>query len=266
MLISCYLHLFRATTRNETKMGATNHKMTIGEICQQLETKPDAMRAQWKRAGLTDFAQRREATPEEVQAIMAHYAAISHRRPKQEGAESAQKIVVVSRPKPLTIAPASTSLQAPQGEAPGDQQNGSEGGWKWQAWVFLTLLAVPTIASMGNMYAVTYQITGSVLKSALLTVMLSFTALGFVAAGVRSWYSILLAVLLIVYETFCNTTAIYDGLMGGIKANPTRFLGVVTDIFSAGSYGAALTIGTVIGILIAAVQLASLYELKKLVQ
>jgi hypothetical protein len=113
------------------------------------------------------------------------------------------------------------------------------------------------------MYAVTFQITGSLVKSGLLTAMLSFTALGFVAAGVRSWYSILLAVLLIVYETFSNTTAIYDGLMGGAKANPTRFLGVVTDIFNCGSYGAALSIGAVIGILIAAVQLASLYELKK---
>lgn len=241
-------------------MGATNHKMTIGEICENLGAKPDAMRAQWNRAGLTDFAKRREATPEEIRVIMAHYAAISHRRPKREGAE---KIVVVPRAKAPVAAPDTTSLQAPQGEAPGDQQDGSKSGWKWQAWVFLALLAVPTIASMGNMYAVTYQITGSVLKSALLTVMLSFTALGFVAAGVRSWYSITLAVILIMYETFCNTTAIYDGLMGGIKANPTRFLGVVTDIFSAGSYGAALTIGTVIGILIAAVQLASLYELKK---
>jgi len=146
---------------------------------------------------------------------------------------------------------------------PQDSSKAKKGGWKWRAWVFLALLAVPTIASMGNMYAVNFQITGSLVKSGLLTAMLSFTALGFVAAGVRSWYSILLAVLLIVYEMFCNTTAIYDGLMGGTKGNPTRFLGVVTDIFNCGSYGAAITIGVVIGILIAAVQLASLYELKK---
>ena len=260
MLISCYLHLFRATTRNETEMGEIRNAMTIAELCENLGAKPDAMRAQWNRAGLTDFAKRREATPEEIRVIMAHYAAISHRRPKREGAE---KIVVVSRAKAPVAAPDTTGLQAPQGEAPGDQQDGSKSGWKWQAWVFLALLAVPTVASMGNMYAVTFQITGSLVKSGLLTAMLSFTALGFVAAGVRSWYSIMLAVLLIVYETFSNTTAIYDGLMGGAKANPTRFLGVVTDIFNCGSYGAALSIGAVIGILIAAVQLASLYELKK---
>ena len=259
MLISCYLHLFRATTRNETEMGEIRNAMTIAELCENLGAKSDAMRAQWNRAGLTDFAKRREATPEEIRVIMAHYAAISHRRPKREGAE---KIVVVPRPKAPVAAPDTTS----QEKAPGDQQDGSKaqkGGWKWQAWVFLALLAVPTVASMGNMYAVNFQITGSLVKSGLLTAMLSFTALGFVAAGVRSWYSILLAVLLIVYETFCNTTAIYDGLMGGVKGNPTRFLGVVTDIFNCGSYGAALTIGVVIGILIAAVQLASLYELKK---
>lgn len=133
----------------------------------------------------------------------------------------------------------------------------------WRVWVLIAIMLIPTAASAQNMYTITFHIGQSHFKAVLLTAMLSFSALGFAAVGIKKWYTLALAILLIGFESFCNLTAIYDGLMGGLKANPIRFLGVVTDIFDCGSYGAALTLGIITALVIAAVQFTALFHLKK---
>lgn len=125
------------------------------------------------------------------------------------------------------------------------------------------LLVAPTAASVSNMYHVSHQITQEAFTAWLYTVVLSASALGFTIAGVRSWITYFLSAVLIGFETFCNLSRLYYGLMGGVEGNPTRFLGTVTEIFSSGSHGTALAIAAFSALMLAAVQYAAIFELNK---
>jgi hypothetical protein len=141
---------------------------------------------------------------------------------------------------------------------------GGKTAHQWQRRAALTaLLLAPTAASVTNMLHVTGEITGEPITAALYTVVLSITALGFTLSGIRSWVTVALAVILIGYESFCNLTRLYFGLMGGVTGNPTRFLGTVTSIFESGSHGTAIVIAAFSAAMLAAVQYTSILELQK---
>ena len=129
--------------------------------------------------------------------------------------------------------------------------------------VLVGLLLVPTAASVSNMFAVSESITGEPVTALLYTIVLSCSALGFTIVGSRSWITFTLSIALIAYESFCNLTRLYFGLMGGVKGNPTRFLGTVTNLFDSGSHGTALAIAGFSALMLAAVQYASIFELQK---
>lgn len=129
--------------------------------------------------------------------------------------------------------------------------------------ILIALLIAPTAASVSNMYSVTGEITGEPITAALYTVILSVSALGFTLSGVRSWVTVLLSVILIAYESFCNLTRLYYGLMGGVNGNPTRFLGTVTELFNSGSYGTAVLIAGFSALMLAAVQYTAIFEIQK---
>jgi len=134
---------------------------------------------------------------------------------------------------------------------------------KQTALLFVPLIAA-TAASVGNMYHITRALAGSAFDAWLLTSVLSTSALCFILAGMRSAWTIALAVLLIAFESFCNLTRIYGGLMGtGTTGNPTRFLGLCTDIFNSGSHGTAVALGAFTAFFIAAVQYAAVFQLNR---
>lgn len=135
---------------------------------------------------------------------------------------------------------------------------------KNKAWVPYALLIAPTVASVHNMFIVTRDLSGNWFDAVALTIVLSVSALGFVWYGARTWYTISLALLLIGYEAFCNLTRIYGGLMGvGSTWNPTRFMGLVTDIFGSGTHYTAIVLGGITALFLAAVQYAAVIELNK---
>ena len=159
---------------------------------------------------------------------------------------------------------------APVVDAPGTEgqsateEKPAKTTWGWQEYILCALLIAPTVASVRNMYNVTYNLSEHATDAALLTVVLSVSALGFVVAGVRRWYGIALAVLLIAFESFCNLTRVYGGLMGvGKSGNPTRFLGLVTDIFGSGSHYTAIVLGAAVALFLACVQYAAVFELNR---
>jgi len=127
----------------------------------------------------------------------------------------------------------------------------------------VALLIAPTLASVQNAYHVSTQIMGDIFGATCLTVVLSLTALGLVFSGARSWTTMLLAIILIGYESFCNLTRIYSGLMIGGKFGTSEFLGRVCDIFNSGSHYTAICLGGLTALLLAAVQYVSLFELNK---
>jgi len=127
----------------------------------------------------------------------------------------------------------------------------------------VALLIAPTLASVQNAYHVSTQIMGDVFGATCMTVVLSLTALGLVFSGARSWTTMLLAIILIGYESFCNLTRIYSGLMIGGKFGTSEFLGRVCDIFNSGSHYTAVCLGGLTALLLAAVQYVTIFELNK---
>lgn len=134
---------------------------------------------------------------------------------------------------------------------------------KYRSFILGFLLVAPTAASVTNMYDVSYSITQEAVTAGLYTTVLALTAMGLTIAGVKSWVTVGLSLILIGYESFCNLSRLYFGLMGGVKGNPTRFLGTVTDLFDTGSHGTALAIAGFSALMLAAVQYAAIFELQK---
>lgn len=136
----------------------------------------------------------------------------------------------------------------------------------WQRYILIGLLIAPTVASVENMYHVTRSLAGTAHSAVLLTIVLSISALGFVVASKRSTLVMALALLLIGFESFCNLTRVYGGLLNVGTPNyglPVRFLGLVTDIFGTGTHQTAVFLAAFTAFFIAAVQYAAVYELKK---
>lgn len=228
-------------------MGMDKTLITAGQIADNLGIKPDTMARTVRRKLGTGIGLNGPLSADQVSVLTD----------KKRGAGREKRdtvFTVVSSPR-QQVPPQSIPSQKPAESTTTTRST-------WRVIALIVLMLIPTAASIQNMYTITFHIGQSHFKAVLLTAMLSLSALGFAAVGIRRWYTLALAIVLIAFESFCNLTAIYDGLMGGIKANPTRFLGVVTDIFNGGSYGAALTLGVINALLIAAVQFTALINLK----
>lgn len=131
--------------------------------------------------------------------------------------------------------------------------------------VILSLLMfVPAAASVQNMYTVTLDITEHTSSAILLTGLFSAAPFLFVMAGMRSEAAKALTGILIAYECFANVTRIYGGLTGfGRGDYPTRFLGLVTDIFNTGTYETAKLLALIMAAIAAAVFYAAYFELNR---
>lgn len=198
------------------------------------------------------FDSNRELSPEQVETLSRPSKA---RAAKQAKTGPRKAPMLLPEQQPATVNPTPAPAADPTPMPPGRAK---------KTWVLYMLLISPTVASVHNMYIVTRDLSGNVWDAVALTVVLSVSALGFVWYGVRAWYTIALAGLLIAYEAFCNLTRIYGGLMGvGQSGNPTRFLGLVTDIFGSGSHCTGIVLGGITAAFLAAVQYAAVFELNK---
>jgi len=134
--------------------------------------------------------------------------------------------------------------------------------WTGRNITLVGLLVSPTIASVRNLYAVCLSVMGEVIGAAALTVVICVTGGALTYIGIKNKLSWFLVGAVLAFETLANVTIIYDGLMGGI-GNPTRFLGVVTNIFNTGTHGTAIALGVSAALLLVGAQFASLTELNK---
>lgn len=155
----------------------------------------------------------------------------------------------------------------------------------WRTELLYLLMAVPAIASVQNIYAVTHDLTDDVWASGLLTVLFTASPFLFVLAGMRSAWTQLLTIALILYEVFANFTRIYGGLTGfgrawkvavtarkwplsneyHIAEGPfcTRFLNLICDIFHTRHDYTAIVMAAIMAALAASVFYAAYNELKK---
>jgi len=154
-------------------------------------------------------------------------------------------------------------LDVADGEALEGQKAGAtaQKGSTFRFLLLFALAVVPTGASVGNMYAVAYQVGDGKLSACLFTILLSVTALGFTIAGVRSRFTVYLAVFLVGYEAFCNLARTYTRLMP--MGVPAEFTGQVSEVFGSGSHGTALVLALITALIIACVQYAAIWEMQK---
>jgi hypothetical protein len=151
----------------------------------------------------------------------------------------------------------------------------------WRTPMLYLLMAVPAVASIQNIYAVTRDLTDDAWASGLLTVLFTASPFLFVMAGMRSFWTQGLTVVLILYEVFANFTRIYGGLTGfgrawAFEKSPlsntwrviegpfcTRFLNLVVDIFHTRHDHTAMVMAAIMAGLAAGVFYAAYNELKK---
>lgn len=130
--------------------------------------------------------------------------------------------------------------------------------------VLVATMAMPAVASLQNIQSVTLDITGHVFTATVLTGVFSLSPFLIVLAGMRTNLSRALALVLILYECFCNFTRIYGGLTGfGRNGYPTRFLGLVTDIFGTATHGTAIVISAFMALMAGAIFYTAYHELNK---
>lgn len=221
-------------------MGMDN-RHTIADICASQGKNPDSVRKQWTRTGMPGaFNRHYVPTHEELVKLnlsgeKAVKAATPKKEsptapaaPKQPAKEAAQKVSKIKR-RDLLFAP----------------------------------FILATMASCANMYLICLHLCDGDWRSAsMLTAVFSGSALAFIAAkAVHNW-AMAVIYLLIGFEWFCNGVGVYHGLLGR-TGTPTRFLGMVTDIFSSGTHGTAITLGAAMAAIICAVQIISIKTIIK---
>lgn len=235
-------------------------KVHVSDIFRRLEMSPDSIRA-------NGYSIQDELTlPDAVEFVRKR--TVANGRWPQEKADLAIAYLAELESKTKTDSDSNNDLVAgSQFDYFGDyvvQTPTASPKKNGRTWVLYFLLAAPTVASVHNMFAVTNDLSGNLFDAAALTVVLSVSALGFVWYGIREWHTIALALLLIAYEAFCNLARIYGGLMGiGTTGNPTRFMGLVTDIFGSGTHQTAIVLGGITALFLAAVQYAAIISINK---
>lgn len=126
----------------------------------------------------------------------------------------------------------------------------------------IALTVAPFLASVDNMFHVTRELTNP-FSAVCLTVLVCVSAVGFTVANSRHKVAIAVTVATVAFEAFCNLTRIYGGLMTGASGNPTKFVGLVTDILGTGTHATAIFLGAVTALLISGVQYAAIFEMNK---
>lgn len=175
------------------------------------------------------------------------------------GGQSAVSVPVrTTQKKRVTLA------SRPSGNVPAVREPQPAKRQSLRAWLLYTLMVVPAAASLQNMHRVTLDIAGHEFAAVLLTGLFSASPFLFVLAGLKNRLTVWLVAVLVLYEAFCNFTRIYGGLTGfGLRGMPTRFLGLVTDVFNSGTHQTAVVLAVIMSLLAASVFYAAYNELRK---
>jgi len=244
-------------------------RVTIAETCGYDAAAIEAMRKRWSRYIKTPFDRNHVATDAEM-ALLYPTGNKRTSKPKPETkpeisgeAEPETNPDILPEPEPLPDIPQQPETpEIPETDT--EKQTGKENRTRGQKAVLIGCMAVPAIASIQNMWAVTSDISGHVSMSILLTLLFSAFPFALTLAGAVTKAGRMLVGFMIVYEAFCNFIRIYGGLTGfGKQGYPTRFLGIVTEVLNTGTYYTATVLAAIMALLCAAVFYISYNELLK---
>ena len=235
-------------------------ELTIADLCEQTGANIDAVRAQWNRTVREETGAKFDRT---FVPTSEQWAMLAPRTSGKSGQEKKQTRPA-KPPKDKSVLSLDDKPAAVKAPSPVIQEQAPTKDNPLRRGILYALMGTVAAASVQNMLRVTYDIGGDEFTAVLLTVLFSLAPFLFVLAGMTSAATRLLTGVLIVYECFCNFTRIYGGLTGfGHNGNPTRFLGLVTDVFHSGTYQTAAVLAAIMAIIAASVFYAAYNELNK---
>jgi len=246
-------------------MGKMHEIMTARQLCQMTSTDEDTMRVRFTKLHKTNpdlFPTRwrieGELTPDQITELIK----AGERKgsaPKQNQAEAVAHTAHIAM-IPETGRP---NEVAPQGME-------SKNRNRWQIVPLLIAFILPTIASLGNTYRVSHHLSNDATTSTAIMLVMSCVPLLFLWASVGKWVSVGAAVWLVLFEAFCNLSATYLALMGGMvymfgqpRGECSPFLDSVCRLTSSGYQQTAFCLGLAVAFSLLAAQLTAFYELKK---
>jgi len=236
--------------------SAETSSRTIEEICAAADVKVGTVRKFLSRRGaVTPFDKSVPPTAEQLQFSAVLRGEGSAQRSAAKGARQEPK-----QPKPRPNA-------AGAGRQPSEPVAATLAEGHNDTGMYL-VMAATMVVSWQNMYAVTGELFAeNRVASLTLTGLLCLSPFVFALCGMVSGQVKLLIIALGVFEAFCNIARIYGGLTNfdSPKAMgwPTRFLGLVTDIFGSGTSGTALALSFLLSGLIFWLFYTALFGLKK---
>ena len=259
--------MYKYTDTNKPGHGQTR---TLKEWAEMFGIKPDTARVKATRTFGTAYGL--------TSVLSAEQWAMLYGTKSKQPATRPEKIKRVLN-KPVETKESSPVIET-QGEKREEKPQPKPREW-WQTALLGLLMLAPAAASVQNMYHVTHDIGGDWFAAVCLTAVFSAAPFMFVLSGVKSRATGALVFFMVLYEAFCNVSRIYGGLTGFGKGGfPTRFLGLVTDIFAfgakyddtgafvgyayqAGTHGTALVLAIIMAILAAGTFYAAYFEINK---
>lgn len=127
---------------------------------------------------------------------------------------------------------------------------------------------IPTLASAFNTYNVSHQVAKDWRVAMFIMVMVMFTPALFIVARMN-WVGACVAFGVVIFEGFCNLSAIYLSLLGGMeyildgkRGVCSDFLQSVVNLTNSDHRPTALLIGGSLAVLIAATQLTAFWAIR----
>jgi hypothetical protein len=237
--------------------------LTQSQYAESIGVKWGTAKMLMKRADMS-AAKHDPLTPETQKAISGGFKKGANKTGNTATKQPATKKPVVIAPITVTSEPATTVTMKTEWETETlEQEHEQETETnKTHGRILLLLVVVPTVASGNNVFRICMAIMGEPVGGITLAAVICGAAISLTYIGVKTRFATGLIIAVLLFETLANVTVIYDGLMGGLK-NPTRFLGVVTDIFGTGTHGTAIFLGVFAAALLVGLQFAALFEIQK---
>lgn len=251
-------NMINANVHGEHAQGETNASGETGaQLRMRMGANERAFQSRWKRNFGYAFNARRICTPDEVLQVEALYSGNTVRPLRERVAnEEGDKNKVENPPSNV----AAGFLESPKEAAKIDFKRLS----------LFAAFAAPTVASVSTTFMVSHAMSGNATTSTAITLVASSTSLLFLWAGVRSVGSILVVLLTLGFEGFCNAASVFKWLMGDlayslttVSGKPSEFLAMVANFTGSDHQDVATWMAIITAVMICSAQVSSLYELKK---
>lgn len=243
------------TIPNEAANGAANAPPETGDQFRvRLGVQTRTFQKNWKRTFGYAFDSRREVTSDEREAMEEKYLV-----------KSEVKIAVAEKKK--TAAPVEKGSKGVETSAP---STALPSGKNWgQITALSVAFALPTLASAFNTYNVSHQVSNNGWVALFVMGMVMLTPVLFIAARM-DYTGVAVAFIVVLFEGFCNASATYLALMGGMeiildskRGQCSEFLQSVVNLTSSDHRPTAILLGLFLAFIIAATQLTAFWGIRK---